>query len=220
MDRMLRRLQEVLQRQPVDLDYLHFVLNHEMELVRSFENVIELPHDVIHALSDILRLLCLQEEQRPSAPTYAEVLGGGQGQPKFVVANEYLQNLIEMQLPIPCIAKLLGVCKRTLFRRMREYGLSVKGLYSNVTDEELDNLVRSVKLRMPYIGYRMMKGELQAMGHRVRWEQVSASMHRVDSAGILERMAHLGCVARRVYSVKGPHALAHVDTNHKLIRYV
>lgn len=86
MDRMLRRLQEVLQRQPVDLDYLHFVLNHEMELVRSFENVIELPHDVIHALSDILRLLRLQEEQRPSAPTYAEVLGGGQGRPKFVVA--------------------------------------------------------------------------------------------------------------------------------------
>ncbi|XP_049457585.1 uncharacterized protein LOC125904292 [Epinephelus fuscoguttatus] len=44
-------------------------------------------------------------------------------------------------------------------------------------------------------------------------------MHRVDSAGILERMARLGCVARRTYSVKGPHSLVHVDTNHKLIRY-
>ncbi|XP_051997736.1 uncharacterized protein LOC127654572 [Xyrauchen texanus] len=102
---------------------------------------------------------------------------------------------------------------------MREYGLSVTGSYSNLTDEELDNLVRSVKLKMPHIGYRMMKGELQAMGHRVRWDQVSASMHRVDSAGILERMARLGCVARRTYSVKGPHSLFHVDTNHKLIRY-
>ncbi|XP_039463356.1 uncharacterized protein LOC120436418 isoform X1 [Oreochromis aureus] len=44
-------------------------------------------------------------------------------------------------------------------------------------------------------------------------------MHRVDAAGILERMASVGCVARRVYSVKGPLSLVHVDTNHKLIRY-
>ncbi|XP_041868276.1 uncharacterized protein LOC121656992 [Melanotaenia boesemani] len=120
-----------------------------------------------------------------------------------------------MKLSIPCIAKLLGVCKRMVFQRIQEYGLSVKAPYSSLTDEELDELVRSVKSRLPH----MMMGELQAMGHRLRWEQVLASMHRVDSAGILERMAHLGCVARRVYSVKAPHSLVHVDTNHKLIRY-
>ncbi|XP_008304281.1 uncharacterized protein LOC103375742, partial [Stegastes partitus] len=158
-------------------------------------------------------------EERPPASPYVEVLRGGRGQPKLVISKEYLQDLIDMQLSISCIAKLLGVSKKTVFRRMHEFGLSVKGSYSNLTDGELDNLVRSVKLRMPHIGYRMMKGELQAMGHRVRWEQVSESMHRVDSAGILERMAHLGCVARREYSVKGPHSLVHVDTNHKLIRY-
>lgn len=219
MERMLRRLQEVLRRQPVDLDYLHFVLCHEVGLVRSFANVVELPQGVVRALSDLLRLLRLQEESYP-AVTYAEVLAGDRGQPKLVISKECLQNLIDMQLSIPCVAKLLGVCKRTVYRRMREYGLSVTGSYSNLTDEELDNLVRSVKLKMPHIGYRMMKGELQAMGHRVRWDQVSASMHRVDSAGILERMARLGCVARRTYSVKGPHSLVHVDTNHKLIRYV
>ncbi|KAJ7995067.1 hypothetical protein DPEC_G00256050 [Dallia pectoralis] len=38
-----------------------------------------------------------------------------------------------------------------------------------------------------------MKGSLQAMGHRVQWERVSASMHRVDSVGVLSRMARLGC---------------------------
>ncbi|XP_039856886.1 uncharacterized protein LOC120714622 isoform X2 [Simochromis diagramma] len=102
---------------------------------------------------------------------------------------------------------------------MQEYGLPVHASYSSVTDDELDSLVRSVKMRLPHIDYRMMMGELQAMGYRVKWEQVSASMHRVDAAGILERMASVGCVARRVYSVKGPLSLVHVDTNHKLIRY-
>lgn len=219
MERMLRRLQEVVQRQPVDFAYLHLVLRHEIQLLHRFSNVVELPHDVVHALSDLLRLICLLEEEDTCslASVSAETLDGGQS--KIFIAKANLQRLIHMQLPISFIAKLLGVSKRTVFRRMKENGLSVKSLYSQLTDEELDGLVRSVKMRLPHIGYRMMKGELQAMGHRVTWEQVSSSMHRVDSAGILERMAHMGCVARRIYSVKGPHSLVHVDTNHKLIRY-
>ena len=116
--------------------------------------------------------------ERPPASAYVGVLGGGRGKQKLVI---YLQNLIDMQLPILCIAKLLDVCKRTVFQRMHEYGLTIKGSYSNLTDEELDNLVHSVKQRMPHISCRMIKGKLQAIGHRVRWEQVSASTHWVDS---------------------------------------
>ncbi|KAK1895766.1 PiggyBac transposable element-derived protein 4, partial [Dissostichus eleginoides] len=48
---------------------------------------------------------------------------------------------------------------------------------------------------------------------------MAASMHRVDSIGILSRLASLGCVVRRTYSVRGPLSLVHMDTNHKLIRY-
>ncbi|XP_059892813.1 uncharacterized protein LOC132446501 isoform X2 [Gadus macrocephalus] len=44
-------------------------------------------------------------------------------------------------------------------------------------------------------------------------------MHRLDAAGILSRLARLGCTVRRSYSVRGPLALVHNDTNHKLIRY-
>ncbi|KAL3977060.1 SH2B adapter protein 2 [Sarotherodon galilaeus] len=68
-------------------------------------------------------------------------------------------------------------------------------------------------------GYRMVKGRLRALGHRVQWNKVWDSMRRVDSAGILERMANLGCVIRRTYSVPGPLSLLHIDTNYKLIRY-
>lgn len=64
----------------------------------------------------------------------------------------------------------------------------------------------------------MMKGRLRALGHRVQWTRVWDSMHRVDSVGILERMASVGCVVRRTYRVPGPLSLMHIDTNHKLIR--
>ncbi|TDH05119.1 hypothetical protein EPR50_G00140130 [Perca flavescens] len=65
----------------------------------------------------------------------------------------------------------------------------------------------------------MMKGILQAMGHRVQWNRVYSSMQRVDTVGVLSRMTRMGCVARRTYSVQGPLHLVHIDTNHKLIRY-
>ncbi|MED6260719.1 hypothetical protein ATANTOWER_027128 [Ataeniobius toweri] len=65
----------------------------------------------------------------------------------------------------------------------------------------------------------MVKGCLQADGHRVQWDRIKESMHRVDAPGVLERMTQLGCIVRRTYFVQGPLSLVHVDTNHKLIRY-
>lgn len=95
----------------------------------------------------------------------------------------------------------------------------VSGLYSCMTDEELDNVVRAIKDDMPAAGYRMVRGRLLSLGLRVQWKRIAASMHRVDSIGILSRLASLGCVVRRTYSVRGPLSLVHIDTNHKLIRY-
>lgn len=43
------------------------------------------------------------------------------------------------------------------------------------------------------------------------------SLHRVDGLGVQERTK--GRLQRRVYNVKGPNELWHVDTNHKLIRW-
>ncbi|XP_034005839.1 uncharacterized protein LOC117497916 isoform X1 [Trematomus bernacchii] len=127
--------------------------------------------------------------------------------------------MLGTNLSVPCIAKLLGVSSSTIFRRMREFGLSVSELYSSISDEELDNVVISIKNDMPTAGYRMVKGRLLSIGLRVQWTRMAASMHRVDSIGILSRLASLGCVVRRTYSVRGPLSLVHVDTNHKLIRY-
>ncbi|KAL6455861.1 hypothetical protein MHYP_G00357120 [Metynnis hypsauchen] len=136
---------------------------------------------------------------------------GGQGRPKFLFSEELLSQLINVPLPVSCIANLLGVSQSTIFRRMRELGLSTRFTYSSV--------VRSIKSRIPNAGYRMVKGCLQADGHRVQWVRIKESMHRVDAPGVLERMTHLGCIVRRTYFVQGPLSLVHVDTNHKLIQY-
>lgn len=141
--------------------------------------------------------------------------GHGRGRPRISISTINLTHLIELGLP-----NLLGVSRATLFRRMNENNLSVRALYSTCTDEELDALVTEIKTSMPDAGYRMVRGALLAQGHRVQWDRVCASMHRVDSVGVLSRMTNLRCIARRRYSVPYPKYLVHIDTNHKLIRYV
>lgn len=202
---------------PLDVDYLQFVVNQEMVLFRSLSGQVEMPQDVVNALTE-LSTLVNTEDNSNLTPSEVPVLQGEMGRPQYVVCPQQLQSLIEMSLPVSCIAKVLGVSERTVKRRMHNNRLSIMQFYSNLTDEQLDSLVRSVKARTPHGGYRMMKGILQAMGHRVQWKRVSSSMHRVDPVGVLSRMTRIGCVARRTYSVKGPLHLVHVDTNHKLIR--
>ncbi|MED6246054.1 hypothetical protein ATANTOWER_012198 [Ataeniobius toweri] len=85
---------------------------------------------------------------------------------------------------------------------MRELGLSTRFTYSNLSDSRLDDTVRSIKSRIPHAGYRMVKGCLQADGHRVHWDRIKESMHRVDAPGVLEKMTQLGCIVRRTYCLQ------------------
>ncbi|XP_031172966.1 uncharacterized protein LOC116062437 [Sander lucioperca] len=140
------------------------------------------------------------------------------GRPMLDVDRDSIEELLELDLPVPCISKMLGVSRRTLFRRLKEFELSARR-YSVIDDDDLDNVVQQIKDEMPTAGYRMVKGRLRSIGINVQRRRVAASLHRVDSVGILSRLAGLGCIIRRTYSVRGPLSLWHVDTNHKLIRY-
>ncbi|MED6265931.1 hypothetical protein CHARACLAT_030482 [Characodon lateralis] len=102
---------------------------------------------------------------------------------------------------------------------MNEFGLSVRKKYSQISDDELDEAIQRIKTEMPTAGYRMLKARLVSLGITVQWQRLTASMHRVDSLGILSRLTGLGCIVRCTYSVRAPQSLWHVDTNHKLIRF-
>ncbi|CAL9691876.1 unnamed protein product [Knipowitschia caucasica] len=102
---------------------------------------------------------------------------------------------------------------------MSDFGLAARQRYSDISDEALDDAVKLAKSEMPTAGYRMVKGRLMSQGICVQWRRITASMHRVDSIGILSRLMGMGCIVRRTYSVRGPLSLWHVDTNHKLIRF-
>lgn len=218
MERLQERLSHVLQHTPLDIDYLEFVCSQEMIFIDALSQHIQMSEGFIECLTELHNMIQRhRQNQRPPPEIHLE-RGPGRGRPRVVIEMDRLVHLLEIGLPVACIANLLGVSYATLYRRMQDNNLSVSALYTACTDEELDAMVAEIKMRMPHVGYRLVKGSLQAQGHHLQWDRVRASMHRVDSLGVLSRMAQLGCVIRRTYSVPCPKYLVHIDTNHKLIR--
>lgn len=155
-----------------------------MVLFRSLSGQVEIPQDVISAFTELTTIVNMEDNSNMT-PVQVPVLQGEMGRPKYYVSPQQLQCLIEMSPSVSSIANVLGVSERTVKRCMHYNGLSIKQYYSNITDEQLDNLVRSVKARTPHVGYRMMKGTPQGMDHYVQWKRLSSSMHRVDPVGVL-----------------------------------
>lgn len=122
------------------------------------------PHAVVDGLREVIQVITEINQNHQCVNNNQEFESGKLGQPRIILSEECIEELIAMSLPVPCVAKLLGVSTRTIRRRMSEIGLSVKDKYSRVQDEELDTLVSAVKSRHPYAGSRMVKGLLQAEG--------------------------------------------------------
>ena len=70
----------------------------------------------------------------------------------------------------------------------------------------------------PNSGYRRMRGFLRARGLEVQWRRIEDSMKRVCPEGVLMRCLQLTVLERRIYKVRSPLSLWHIDGNHKLIR--
>ena len=96
------------------------------------------------------------------------------------------------------------------------YDLSVRNLYSTISDEDLDASVKHIQDQFGFCGNRQMKGHLLSEGIRVQQHRIRESQRRVDPGGVALR--RLTSIKRRRYKVSGPLALWHIDGNHKLIR--
>ena len=138
------------------------------------------------------------------------------GPPAFDIPKSVLECYLEEDFPISEIANMMSVSESTIYRRMRLYGLS-KLQFSNISDEELDHQLHETTKEFPRCGEVLLKQLLYEKGVKVQRMRLRDSLHRVDGLGVQERTK--GRLQRRVYSVKSPNELWHVDTNHKLIRW-
>ena len=138
------------------------------------------------------------------------------GRPCILISLEQLTYLIENKFSVPQIADMLGVSIRTVRRRMTEFGLSITAQYSMLSDQELDDIVQTIRQQFPMCGNKQMQGHLLSIGYRVQQHRVRDSQRRLDPHGSVLRRLHV--LNRRTYSVPAPLSLYHMDGHHKLIR--
>ena len=174
--------------------------------------VIELLRQVLIALDSIYT----RNQSFPSLNCSLDCGGPLGGRPRFSIEREQLSSLIESGFTVGQVAELIGVSRRTIFRRMSDFNLSVRKTYCDLTDQELDDIVKQVQVEFPACGNKQMMGHLLSRGIRVQQVRVRDSMRRTDLEGVVNR--RIGILQRRQYKVPGPRSLFHIDGNHKLIR--
>lgn len=71
--RLLSKVFQVMQRLPLDVDYLKFVVNQEMVLFRSLSGQVEMPQDVMNALTQLWTHINI-EHSNNLTPSHVPVL--------------------------------------------------------------------------------------------------------------------------------------------------
>ena len=89
--------------------------------------------------------------------------------------------------------------------------------YTDISNQELDELIIRYKQNHSYDGERMMIGYLHSENIHLSRQRICECIHRVDPAGVRSRTMSL--IQQRTYYVKGPNYIWHMDGNHKLIRW-
>ena len=144
---------------------------------------------------------------------------GSPGQPSYYISRHQLQFLIAMNFTVPAIAQLLGVSRATVTRRMNTFGIGVRQMYSRISDDRLDELVREITMEFPRAGYRFIRSHLRARGYRITERRVRHSLGRIDPTAVAVRWTTHNAIHRRVYRVPYPNAVWHMDSNMSLVRW-
>ena len=80
----------------------------------------------------------------------------------------------------------MTVSEKTIQRRVNEYNVHEEfPKYTDISDLELDNIVRDILSRFPNLGIHRMKRHLKAKNVNVTWGRVRSSLWRVDPVSIL-----------------------------------
>ena len=123
-----------------------------------------------------------------------------------MITIEQLMNLRETGMTWAKIATCLNVSERTLYRRVREF--DIDGSFSEISNTELDELLKSIMAVTPRAGESYIRGSLRGSGVRIQRWRIRERLQAIDP---------VGRAARRSSGVRAPNCLWHIDSNHKLI---
>ena len=148
-------------------------------------------------------------------PNFAVTTSRTGARPRFLLAKDQLQELRETGMSWKAIALCLNISESTLYRRVNEFNLNQN--FTAMSDQDLDELLRSIIGLTPRAGETYIRGSLRSRGIIVERRRVGGRLQEINPIGRAERRSL--AIQRRVYNVPAPNCLWHIDTNHKLIAW-
>ena len=146
------------------------------------------------------------------------VSSNASGCPRYDIPRETLEELRSLHFTWDKIAKMFGVSRWTLLRRVREYGLEHYSRFSIISDAEIDILVKDFMSKHGHAtGEIYISGHLRALGYHIPRRRIRASINRVDPVNTALRW---GALVTRSYYIPWPNSLWHIDGHHSLIRWL
>ena len=140
------------------------------------------------------------------------------GRPSISVELDDIKYLLALGFTKSKIAEVLGISRKTLYNKIAACPNTDEFCkYSEVTEAQLDVIVRSVKREYPNDGEVMVAGHLLRLGYRVQRSKLRASIHRIDPEGTAERRSI--AIRQRACHVSAPNEVWHIDGHHKLIKW-
>ena len=140
------------------------------------------------------------------------------GRPSISVELDDIKYLLALGFTKSKIAEVLGISRKTLYNKIAACPNTDEFYtYSEVTEAQLDVIVRSVKREYPNDGEVMVAGHLLRLGYRVQRSKLRASIHHIDPEGTAEQRSI--AIRRRAYHVSAPNEVWHIDGHHKLIKW-
>ena len=116
-----------------------------------------------HLLSSMLSEVEQQQQQQSQRNIVA---AEGSEYCRSEISAEQLEYLFGYDLTFRDVAEALGVSESTVKRRAREHGISVRDRRSNMTDHELDEVLRQIKTEFSNAGYCRVHSQLVSRGIR------------------------------------------------------
>ena len=135
-------------------------------------------------------------------------LSGRRGRPRIIVNVELVELLRGCGYTWNEIADAMQISRATIWRRLKEAGVSVQK-YSDISDVELDSIVRQIQREYPNCGQQLMQGLLKDRGVCVQRHRLRDSVRRTDPLRRLFRWHEVIILSRHTYSVKRSKSVPH-----------
>ncbi|CAB3985660.1 cytosolic Fe-s cluster assembly factor nubp1-b-like [Paramuricea clavata] len=187
-------------------------LEHLKTLSDVFTDILSAMQQLVSTLSvtpaTVAENVCVTDGRNP----------GEVGRPKFRIKSEVLEDLRSLGFSWTKIAVILGVSRWTISRRVKDYGLEDMCGFSQLSNEELDRLIRNyIDHHGTTSGQTYIIGYIKSLGYHVQRSRIRECLALLDPQNTALRWGVT--VSRRVYCVPWPNSLWHLDGHHSLIRW-